>query len=672
MDDRDIEKTLDTLKNEIPVNQVLKRTLRREFSAAKQSGIPKKSRLMKSGWLAAAAAAVACIAFVAYLITPGTVIERANAASLKIYNQLSFVDVGGGSSLGVTEFKGTVYLPVFGKGLFAYDKTGFHRLLSSEVSFVRTSHDGKKLAVSANGSISIYDLAAGQSVEILPADKKNNISYEEPSWSPDDSSLIFTRKQYAAGKTHGFTEKDLICEIELQNKAVRNLVEGSHPSYISGTDKIVFEREQKIISKYLKDGREVTVDNGRFPMVSPDGEYLAYVKTEHRERNAGEGLNAKISEDISNVWIADAGDYKTQKRVTSNYPFEFTDVNQWIKSLKPSAVPQVLALSGRYTYFEPVWSSDSNSLYVLKDFQGGGMRLVKIDFTTEKQTSRDTVKRFLQALVVRDDDYAKSLMKNPPSILTISNPRQAGYRIADSGQEKGREYVDAEIYSEYTANPGYFITLARFYLSPGENGYIIDKMDSKESETVTVDTSQTAIYLTKDGKKQLLFKDSDIPAQYAAKGPHRFASMAYNRQTGDLVFTIQLLQDTASMQKASVKILNYNLRLKEFKLIDHITRVNNKFDAGVESLILDDSGQYAAVDVFSDDDKNFASYTFVYDLKSHAMIELGSLFKDTDLATVHTDFWNDGSLVFKLSSTGQDLGFTYNPETKGVFSLAEK
>lgn len=626
---------------------------------------------MKNVYLAVVAAAVACAAFVAYLMTPDTAIERANAASLKIFNQISFVDVGGGSSTGVSEFKGTVYLPVFGKGLFVYDKTGYHRILNKEINFVRTSHDGKKLVFSAHGSISIYDLAAGQSVEILQGEK-NNIYYEEPSWSPDDSRLIFTKKQYTAGEKHGFTEKDLIYEMDLQNKAVKELAAGSHPSYVRGTGIIVFEREQKIISKNLTDGKEVTVDNGRFPMVSPDGNYVAYVKTEHRDRNAGEGVNAKISEDISNVWIADAGDYQTKKRVTANYPFEFTDVDQWLKSLKPSAVPQVLSLSGRYTYYEPVWSSDSNSLYVLKNAEGSGMRLVKIDFTTVKQTPRDTVSRFLQALVVRDDDYAKSLMKNPPDILTVSNPHQVGYKILNSGQEEGRQYVDAEIYAQYTANPDYYITLARFYLSLGENGYIIDRMDSGESLTVTTDINQTGIYLTKDGEKQLLFKDSDIPAQYATPGSHRFASLAYDRQTANLVFAVQVLQDAARQQKASVKILNYNLNTKEFKLIDHITTVNNKFNAGVESLVIDDSGQYAAVNVFSADDTTYASHTFVYDLKTHARIKLENLFRDTDIGSVHTNFWKDGSLVFTLSSTGQYMGYVYNPESKDIFSFAEK
>lgn len=33
MDDREMEKAFDRLKSEIPVNQVLKRTLRRELSA---------------------------------------------------------------------------------------------------------------------------------------------------------------------------------------------------------------------------------------------------------------------------------------------------------------------------------------------------------------------------------------------------------------------------------------------------------------------------------------------------------------------------------------------------------------------------------------------------------------------------------------------------------------
>jgi hypothetical protein len=54
-------------------------------------------------------------------------------------------------------------------------------------------------------------------------------------------------------------------------------------------------------------------------------------------------------------------------------------------------------------------------------------------------TNEETVKRFLQALILRDDDYTKSMMANPPELLTYSNPHITVYKIVSSGSENGKE-----------------------------------------------------------------------------------------------------------------------------------------------------------------------------------------------------------------------------------------
>lgn len=665
MDERELDQALYRLKDEMKVNQELKQNLRNEFTRRR------KPRFLRAALVTAGAAAVACLLFITYILNPNSIIERAQAASLKIYNQVSFAEIGGGGSLSASEYNGTVYMPVFGKGLFAYDKAGFHKLLDGDISFARVSGDGKKIAVSANGSISIYDLAAKKSNEILKADDKKSAYYGEPEWSPDNQKIMFTEKSYEAGQTHGFSEKDTISEIDLKTLKVKKLADGSHGSYVNGTNSIVFERDNKIISRNLSDGKEAIVDSGRDPAVSPDGSYLAYVKTEHNERPLGP--QAKVTEDIDNVWIADAGDFKTKKKVTYNFIHNFVDVDQWRKNLKPSKVPQVLGLAGQYSYYEPSWSNDSGSLFVLKNANadsGLGMRLVRIDFTSKKHTPEETVKKFLQALVVRDDDYARSFMKNPPSMLTVSNPHQVGYQIVGSGQDNGKVFVDADIYSEYTANPDYYIAKARFYLLPGDNGYIIervDRIDEKTGISVTGDDTRGGIYITAQGTKKLLFRYSDIPARYTAAGKHRFGSLAYNEKTGDLVFTIQALQDKE--QRASVYLLSYDLKNRNFQLLDHISRIGNMTDVGVESLVLDTTGKYAAIDLFSDNDKNFASHCLVYNLTDGMKVEIGDLFSRTEVTSVHTDFWDESVLVFKLASQGQSMGYTYTPGVRSVGSF---
>lgn len=131
----------------------------------------------------------------------------------------------------------------------------------------------------------------------------------------------------------------------------------------------------------MQDGSEKVVDEGRFPSVSPDGEYVAYVKMERKVRELAK--NASVGESVSNVWIVDVN-LATKKQVTTNFPSRFIDEKKWVKGLKLSSVPQVLEFSGMYDYYDPVWVSDSQSLFVLKNrnVEGGPMRLMRIDFTT--------------------------------------------------------------------------------------------------------------------------------------------------------------------------------------------------------------------------------------------------------------------------------------------------
>ncbi|NLC69570.1 MAG: hypothetical protein GX754_12490 [Clostridiaceae bacterium] len=73
-------------------------------------------------------------------------------------------------------------------------------------------------------------------------------------------------------------------------------------------------------------------------------------------------------------------------------------------------------------------------------------------------------------------------MKDPPGLLTVSNPRYTGFKVLERGSNhEGVEYADAEAYLSYTANPYYAIERSRYYLSLWKNGYIIDNIEPLES-----------------------------------------------------------------------------------------------------------------------------------------------------------------------------------------------
>ena len=98
---------------------------------------------------------------------------------------------------------------------------------------------------------------------------------------------------------------------------------------------------------------------------------------------------------------------------------------------------------------------------------------MKVELGKQKLTAEHTVERFLQALVVRDDDYAKSLMEDPPEFLTYSNPHFIGYRILDAENKENNVYVKAEVYRADTARPYYSVSQYEFKLKKEKNRYII-------------------------------------------------------------------------------------------------------------------------------------------------------------------------------------------------------
>ncbi|HEY9060747.1 MAG TPA: hypothetical protein VIO64_09635 [Pseudobacteroides sp.] len=643
MNEKFIEKQLKDMKNQIPMNKDLKKELRYNFSN-------KKTLKWKIPAAAVLAAAVFLITAM-YMMQPDSLITKVNAASLKILSQVSFADIEGASG-DPAEYNGTLYILVFGKGVYSHDSSGFHKIFDADASSMNISHDGKRLAFS-DGNLKIFDIAERKETVLLKSD--DFTYYEQPSWCPDGRHIIFVKKVIAPRETHGFEVKQLdIYEIELESKKINKLAEGSSPSYVKNHEAIIFEKENKVISKNLKDKTEKVVDSGRFPSVSPDGEYVAYVKTQRKESKISQ--NVSEAENIDDIWVSDIN-LQTKKRITSNFvnPQEISNA-ETIKNT--SKLPTSIEKNGLYSYFNPKWSSDSKNLYVLKDNNvAQNMKLMRISFTDKKLTAEDTVRSFMQALVTRDEEFAKSLMKNPPSIMTVSNPHPVGYRILGSGQENGRDYVDAEIYSAYTAQPDFYFGKERYYLSPTPYGYMIDEVTGKSGGgTVRVSKDDKSVILQRESEL-VLFNIKDIPTDYLPQGKYRLASLALSEQNNTLIFTIQALQDAS--QKSSVKVLSYNINTSEFKMIDDIKNIGEKGNVGIASLVIDPSSNHAAVDLFSEDDPEFKTSVFVYDLSNNQKTDIKSLLKNTNPYAIHTRFWDEDGLELEIVTDGQTMSYSY-------------
>ncbi len=650
MNDRSVKRQLKRLRQDIIVNNDLKNKLRCEFNSRRTFGwrIP-----------AVVTAAALCIVLLVYMLIPDKFVEKVNAASLKVINQVSFVDIGIGSSNDSCEYEGTIYTSVFGKGIYKYDSKGYHKIYDKDAYGLSISPDGESLVFS-DGGLKIIDISGGKVSELMKNDEPTY--YEDPSWSSDGKYLIYVKKVIAFRETHGFDVKEsAIMQMELKTKRTVKLAEGNVPSFVNGQKAIVFEKDNKIIIRDLKTDTNKTIDEGRFPSVSPNGEYVAYVKIEKKVKKAGDNLS--VSENVDNVWVSDVS-LKTKKRVTGNYAKENKNGSEAMP--KPGNVPVNVVISGLYSYYNTSWSSDSNSIYVLKgkNVEGEGMRLEKISFTDSGITARETVRHFLQALVLRDDDYANSLMEKLQPVMFVSNPHPVGYKIIQTGKEKSIDYVDAEIYSAYTAQPYYSSSRLRYFLKKVDGGYKIT--DIKDLGGVSVSYNDESMIYRKGNLEKVLFKQGEIPKEYLPKGKFRLGSLSCDDRTGILLFTVQLMQDNG--QKASVKIVRYDLNDGTFKLVDDIARLGNNYNIGVENLVISPDGSYASIDLYSDDDSVYRGYVRVYNLgNNNKAAEPSDLLKDTIVDSIHTQFWDQEYLILEISSSGQTMRYKYDPLT-GIMS----
>lgn len=663
MDEQRVEEALGRLKSMLPVNLDLRQRLR---SICK---VRQRRRTARKWGITGIAAAVLFTACTLLLRGPAGV-QTTLAQDLQVQNQVSFFDIGSGSPLGITEYKGTVYVPISGKGLFAYDPSGFHLLLNLDVKRVKVNKTGNKLVLASLGSLGVYDLEKKEYKELLKGDG-STVYYEDPSWK-DENTLLYVKKVIEPRQEHGFNVKESsIYEWNPERSDPRKLGDGVNPSYVAGKQGIVYEKvsdgPSQVIYKNLADGKETVIDQGRFPAVSPDGKYIAYVKPDNNRRELAP--NASVQESQDQVWISDT-DGGTKRALTANQPDRFIPEQDWLKQLKPADTPQVLVYSGLYSYYNPVWSSDSESLYVLKNLNREGSRtsIMRVDLSKKKLSPEELAQSFSRAKIGHDYDFARSVLKNDQDFVIGSNPHPVSYSIIGSGTENGKPYVDVEENWTYTANPYYSVSYVRYTFVQGDNDtLLIDEMRNLPGGVSLEEQRDGSIALQiGDEAKKILFSKETVPADLRPDGKFRVASLAYLPGREQVVFALQVQTDAQKQQQASVKVVLYDVKTGAFRLIKEIPTVNGMNDAVVEDLVVSRDGRYAALDLFSEHEKPSQFHTLVVDLETNESAWLEEAITGTQTEGTHTFYWDGDQLYFSLASQGQKLYYKWNAVKKTV------
>jgi Tol biopolymer transport system component len=337
MDDKDLDKDLEKLKKHIPVNVELKQSLRKSFLLRRRNMWIKRTSII---------AAALIIVFTSVLIPDKLTIKKVKADAFKISNQISYAEISSGNGTQINEYNGIQYITIYDKGIYRYDSTGYHNIYEGELSSAKLSLEGKRFVISANGNLFLFDIEKNNKTELIKGDNIS-IFMEEPTWV-DENHILYTKKVYEPVEPHGYGVKESsIYEMDINTMKSEKITDGSYPSYAAGKNAIAFMRDSKVIYRSLKDGSERVVDDGRFPDVSPDGKYIAYVKNESNVKKLAE--NASVSTTLSNVWITDTEDFKLKQQVTFNFVNKYMDENEWLKSLEKvedKSVPRQLDFSG--------------------------------------------------------------------------------------------------------------------------------------------------------------------------------------------------------------------------------------------------------------------------------------------------------------------------------------
>lgn len=587
MENGKIMKTLYELRNEIEVDTDLKKQLRKTF--VKKS----RTRKWKNAWIPLLAAA---ILFLAFLLSNEQVPQHVKASSLKIANAISFLDIGSGEITAYTYHDGRLYLSLEGRGIFVYGNELKKVLNNAADSFSRSSK-GEKLLFTYNGDVFLFDVKTTKSEKVL--DGTPDSSYIYPEWK--DQNHIYLTK---------VTDKEKqIVEVNVQTKEETFIASGEMASLVEKEQKLVFERHGEIIIYNVKSGKETIVDRGKDPSVTNDGNYISYVK----ERSGFE-----------DVWISDM-DLETKNKVTTNPSPRF----------EPSG-------EGMYRYQFPIWGNDERTLYVMKkrnDGENGPAKIMKIELSEQSSTEIETVKSYLQALMVRDDDFAKSLLKDQPEFLTYSNPKQIGFQILETTKKEQSTSVKAEVYWTDTSLAYYKVSTYDFTLIKENERYVIETV-KELSATELLSNEQNEIELVKDGKGEALFSLQDIPQSFIQTENIRFSSLLRTHDEKTVIFSLQGMDETSK-----VTLFSFNGETKAFNLLATL-------EGGVMyKVALDATGRYLTADYSTD---ALDSKMLIIDLEKG---------KQTDFTNVRSKFWKGDKLILEEVAETHSMYYQYDPHT---------
>jgi hypothetical protein len=472
------EHSLYELGEHLPVNEELKERLRRQFQQEVPAATRKGRRIW---WLPVVGVGLAAVLITMFAIGPRT--PALSAKDLDLVDQTTVLEVTEGNLQYVGDTaSGSVFLSDKGLELSATDGTT-RVLVTAAVlqhgaatlpASAALSPDGRQAVIDLEGDIVLVDLATG-SRRIL-ASSTGKTLYAFPVFAS-------ARKIVAGRVTTSIQNEKLtvdnfggIVAIDVANGAVHVLAEeGAMPSVTSDGARLVYSEsgtDHPLVVVDLTTGASSHFgqEGDHAAVVSPDGRYAVFMT----------GTQELV--------VTDADSF-TVRRVLSKG--DFYDIR---------------------------WSSDSTSFYLLKyaSIEGWSATYLKrfVLGRTDVHDARDVVVKYLNALILHQDDLMKSLwtsisISGPLSDTT--GPQPIGYHIDGVRAAGDTTLVDATITYEYAEQPRTDVVYRTFAVVQRDGRYLVSAIDERSLNSAIYNHRPTSFlqFLGGDGSICLSILDNE-------------------------------------------------------------------------------------------------------------------------------------------------------------------